>query len=395
MTRGRLVFVLVSLTFVMTVVGGSLVAAVGRDKGDSGDSLYKYLSVFTEAFHLVREAYVDDTSVDTLLGSALDGATDALDPFCMYVPAKAVGTYESAHAIGPRRSGVVALKERGIAYIVGVGEGSPAAAAGMEEGDLLSKIDNRSTRLMPTWDLERQFAAAPGTKLDLELIRRGVPVLTKIELKEFSPPAPHVEPERDNASVLRIASFGPDTAAQTAALLRQLQGAGQRKLLLDLRGVTAPDVRQAYAVAALFVGGETGVLLAHDKPVETFSSAVEPLWKGELVVLVDHGTLGAAEILATVLHQKLDARLVGEETFGWTGRLAEVKLHSGARLEVTDAYFTGPDQKRLKGGLVPDLEVTERSRTFAEKDKPLSSIVRDRALRLLLGEDTLPAKKAA
>ena len=395
MTRGRLVFVLVSLTFVMTVVGGSLLAAVGRDKDSGDDSLYKYLSVFTETFHLVREAYVDDTSVDTLLGAALDGTTDALDPFCVYVPAKAVAIHEAAHAIGRSRSGLLTLKERGIAYIVGVDEGSPAAAAGIQEGDLLSKIDNRSTRLMPTWDLERQFAEAPGTKLELEVIRRGAPVKTTIELKSFSPLAPRVEPERDGANVLRIASFDSGTAAATATLLRQLQSAGHAKLLIDLRGVAAPDVRLAYPVAALFARGESGALLSRDKTLETFSSTSQPLWNGEVVVLVDHGTLGAAEILATVLRQKIGAKLVGEETFGWASHLASMKLRSGAHLELTDGFYTGPDHVLLKSGLVPDLEVTERSRTFAEKDKPLPAIVRDRALRLLLGEDSLPAKKAA
>lgn len=395
MTRGRILFVLASLAFVMLVVGGSLIAAVDRGKDSGDDSLYKYLAVFTETFNLVREAYVDETHVDALMSNALDGVTDALDPFCLYLPAKGVAIYEAAHAVGPSRSGMLVLKERGIAYVIAVAEGSPGAAAGVEEGDLLSKLDNRSTRLMPTWEIERQLAAPAGTKLELELIRRGAPVKVTIQLKEFETPAPRSEEARGGAAVLHLSSLTRDSAEKVGALLRPLAAAGKSKLLLDLRGVAAPDVRPAYAVAALFVQGESGALVGKTGVLETFRSEATPVWKGDVVVLIDHGTLGGAEVLAAVLRQKAAAKLVGDDTFGWAGRLGTLKLRSGARLLLTDGFYTAPDHQRLKTGLVPDLEVTERARTFAEKDTPLPEIVRERALRLLLGEEPLPAKKAA
>ena len=105
MNRSRLVFLLVSGVLVLTILSGTLLGAPTRD--DEGeDSLYKYLSVFTEVLRLVRQAYVDETDLDLLMNGALDGTPDALDPFSMYVPEDAVQGYLAARQVGESRSGL-------------------------------------------------------------------------------------------------------------------------------------------------------------------------------------------------------------------------------------------------------------------------------------------------
>ena len=54
----------------------------------------------------MRQAYVDQTDADALMAGALDGATDALDPFSLYVPASRVADYERGCAVGRRDSGL-------------------------------------------------------------------------------------------------------------------------------------------------------------------------------------------------------------------------------------------------------------------------------------------------
>ena len=105
------------------------------------------------------------------------------------------------------------------------------------------------------------------------------------------------------------------------------------------------------------------------------------------MILVDRGTLGASEVFATVLRQKIKAELVGERTFGHAGRQGGADLSSGGRLLFTDAFYTGPDKKPLKEALKPDLLVDERSRTYLEKDVPIGDLILRRGVRRLLGED--------
>ena len=94
-----------------------------------------------------------------------------------------------------------------------------------------------------------------------------------------------------------------------------------------------------------------------------------------MVILVDRGTLGAAEVFATVLRQKEKAELVGERTFGHAGRQGTAELSNGGRLLFTEAFYTGPDKKPLNEALKPDLLVDERSRTYLEKDMPMGELI--------------------
>jgi carboxyl-terminal processing protease len=347
------------------------------------DALDKNLVVFTEALGLVRSAYVEETG-DGLMAGALDGLTDALDPFSTYVPAERVDGYLEARKVGSGRSGALVLEEHGIAYVAAVATGGPAAAAGVEPGDIVAKIDGRSTRRMPPWAIEELLAGKPGTKLEVELVRQGETLHATLVLWPFTPPPPSLSTV-DGVTVLRIPTFDATTAPAVETLLAGAAGATKAGLVVDLRGVSTGDADTAYATAELFADGALGSLTHRKDELRAFASDQAPVWRGRLVVLVDRGTLGAAEVLATVLRQKAGAALVGERTFGHAGRQGSAELSSGGRLFYTEAFYTGPDGKPLLEPLRPDLLVDERSRTLPEKDVPMAELILKRGVHRLLG----------
>src|SRR5262245_21440811 len=193
MNRSRVAFLLLSSLLVLPILAGTILRA-SQDKEAAGDdSLYKYLSVFSEVLGLVRQAYVDEPDTASLMAGALDGTTDALDPFSVYVPADEVAGYVEAQNVGMRHSGLALVKERGVSYVGAVEKGSPAAAAGVQVGDILAQIDGRSTRLMPLYELRERLARRTGTKVAMEMIRIGEPVQVSLELAPFEPPPAHLE----------------------------------------------------------------------------------------------------------------------------------------------------------------------------------------------------------
>ena len=78
--KSRILFVLISLALLVPVFSASLSRAAAEGDEEE-DSLYKQLSVFSEVLSLIRRAYVEEASVDSLMVGALEGTTDALDPF--------------------------------------------------------------------------------------------------------------------------------------------------------------------------------------------------------------------------------------------------------------------------------------------------------------------------
>jgi carboxyl-terminal processing protease len=396
MSRSRIVFFLLSAILVFPLLAATLLRAAdtGPAKKPEDDSFYKYLAVFSETLGLVRQAYVDEPDMDTLMAGALDGTTDALDPFSLYVPASQVSGFLQANTVGKRYSGLTLLKERGIAFVVAVEKGSPGDGAGIKPGDIVAKMNNRSTRLMPLWEMQEVLAAKPGSKVTMELIRVGEPVQVAFDLKPFEAPPVSLE-QVDGVPLLRIPTFDDKTADAVRAALTKSGDKVKDKLLIDLRGVSAGDAESAYATAKLFTTGDMGALKRRAEELQVFKSDDRPVWQGKTVILVDRGTLGASEVFATVMRQKQKAELVGERTFGHAGRQGSADLSSGGRLLFTEAFYTGPDKKPLNEALKPDLLVDERSRTYLEKDTPMSELILRRGIRRLLGQEPETEAKAA
>ena len=380
--RSRLLFLVLSMSLVVpilvTSLGGSALAQ-GRDGAKSGDSLYKYLTVFMETLRLVRNVYVEETDLRSLMSGALDGATDALDPFSVYVPAEEIENYKRARKTGTQNSGMLVLKERGVAFVVSVDEGSPAAQADVRSGDIVSELQGHSTRDMPMWQITTFLAPEPGQSIEMELIRGGNSMDVEFQTAAYEHPAPTLTPveNKEGISVLRIPSLEKASGDVVSRLLDQVPAGS--KLLVDLRSASAGDPERAYSVADLFVDGELGSLLNGEaETLETFKGSSARSFKGQLGVLVDRGTLGAAEVLASVLHQG-GARLLGEPTFGHAGKSKLVALGGGAYIDLTESFYAGPNGERLNEGLKPDQIV--RRRFDFEEDESTDTVL-DKAIEL-------------
>lgn len=362
MTRGRLIFTFSSLATVLLVAAGTLMAANTRQNDDGSDSLYKYLTVFTEVFSLVDRAYVDEQDQSVLVDGALEGTLDALDPFSMFIPAGDEETWQKLQDVGMRHSGMLVLKERGVVYVVAVEPGSPAEDAGFEPQMIVSEVAGERTRLMNLLDIQAAFAGPAGSTLELERIEQGKKKKVEFTLAEYPTPAVELRVEQ-GLPVLRIPAFRDHVASDVKASLEALADTDSEimaavedrsRLLLDLRGVVGGDPTTAFEVAKLFARGELGSLRGRQGELETFESDGDPLWSGgKLGILMSRNTQGPAEVLATVLEQSAEAILLGESSFGHAGRSGVMELSSGAHLAITQAFFTGPDNEPLNKGLEP------------------------------------------
>jgi carboxyl-terminal processing protease len=367
----RTVVLAAACALVAAPQGSAQAAAAGVE-----DSLSKHLSVYTEILSLVDLVYVDETDRRTLVAGSIEGVMDALDPFAVYVPAAEVDGYLAARSAARDRGGLMVLKERGVALVLAVEENSPAAEAGIRQGDILKTIDGADSRQIPAWKLRQILGQPPGTRVAIELVRAGVTRAVELAL-EVNEPAPVSLRKVEGAPVLRIPGFSERTLGELDELRLELEAPD---LVIDLRGVAGGDLTVAYAVAERFAEGELGSLVGPQGPIERYSSAIPPIWKPRLAVLVDRSTQGAAEVLATVLRQACGARLVGGSTFGHAGKIESISLTSGSLMELTTAFYTGPDLEPLSRSLEPDETVHGADRD--EEDK--SDEVLERAIELLL-----------
>ena len=388
MTKSRLIFLIASGLVVVPLLSSGLSRA-WADDGPGSESRFKFLSVFTEVLGLVRQAYVEEPDLRALMAGALSGATDALDPFSSYVPPEQVKSFLANRDLSRKRSGMVLLKDRGVAWIVAVDKGGPAERAGLRRGDIVSELADLSTRSMPSWRVHQILSQAEGTPVEISVVRSSDDVDFELTLDEERPESSLAIEDRDGYAYLRLGAFDGGTLDALRGLLPQV---GERTLLLDLRGSSGGDEEVAYGVAGLFASGKLGDLKARDEVLRTFTNDVATSHDGPVVLLQDRGTQGAAEVVAAVLSSRDQVKVLGERSFGHAGQLGQERLSGGGLLEFTVAFYTGPDGEPITEGRVPDHVVRRR---FVGEDGDADALYLEEALRVLREVEEQEREEAA
>ncbi|MEU5213311.1 S41 family peptidase [Streptomyces sp. NPDC020742] len=247
--------------------------------------------------------------------------------------------------------------------------GSPAARAGIAVGDRLRSIDGRTTRSRPVTEIvaalrgaapggSRAPAAGAGTPVRLGLQRDGhrwSTTLHRIRLRTHNVVTDH--PDGPHGPVrVKVTSFGEGTGAAVRRAVRRASGSDG--LLLDLRGNTGGLVTEAVATASVFLDG--GLVASYD-----YRGGQRALYAEHggntrlpLVVLVDGGTMSAAELLSGALQDRGRAVVVGSPTFGKGSVQMPTRLPDGSVAELTVGHYRTPGGHTVDGaGITPDLVV--------------------------------------
>ncbi|MFE9407694.1 S41 family peptidase [Streptomyces sp. NPDC006704] len=247
-----------------------------------------------------------------------------------------------------------------------VQDGGPAARAGVRPGDFLRAVDGRPTQGQPVTDVVARLRGdAAGSRVALDL-SRGTRVWT-LTLGRAVLAAQDVSVTDLSAKVvmIKVAAFTKGTGERVRGAVRRVpKGAG---ILLDLRGNSGGLVTEATTAASAFLDG--GLVATYD--VHGRQHALYAQGGGDgtrpLVVLIDGGTMSAAELLTGALQDRGRAVTVGARTFGKGSVQMPTGLAGGAVAELTVGHYRTPAGHALDGsGITPDLPVTDHPLEHAE-----------------------------
>ncbi len=243
MSKKKIVFLSVSVALMLSLLGGALFG-----QSTQKNNAYRYLSIFTEVFELVRNNYVEQVPPDQLLDGAFNGVTDAIDEFSYYVPPAQMAAYKHFADVEDNGVGLIVTKRFGYAYVIAAIANSPAAKAGVERGDFIEKIDGSPTQKLAVWQV-RQRLSSPKP-VHLSVLRGGQTKRDEITLQEtaFHPLALSAQ-QMGAVSYIKIPFFEKGTAVQLKSALENVRKNGSRKLIIDVRGNAGGDVDEAITAA--------------------------------------------------------------------------------------------------------------------------------------------------
>jgi len=351
----KILLLVVSVVLVLAVFLG--VNSSGVSAASDQDSAYNQINVYSEVLRHIQTDYVVDPNIPAVTDGAMRGLLESLDADSSYLTPAEYKVYKADKG-GKAQVGINASKRFGYATVVSVVPGSPADKANLNDGDIIEAIGSEDTRNLSLAMIRRLLEGQPGSELTISVVRPRKAVPDKLTMTRTVVAYPAVaETMYENSSILYLKPdvIDHEQVEQLAQKLKGMQKAGNKKILLDLRNVAAGDMPDAIRLANFLLPSGTIASLEGQKVAkQTFT--VDPSKTinatAPVVVLVNRGTAGPAELVAAALLDNKRAELVGERTFGEGAQQKTFELPDGAAVILTVAKYESPSGKRLQDDAV-------------------------------------------
>src|SRR5437016_561176 len=359
-------FALVALSAslaVYAIAGGWLSTRAQQPANDPNAQL----RIFESVLQHIQSDYVDEPNMEKVRAGALRGLAYGLDPYSTYLTAEQVKDYRGGQKQDRAGIGAELSQFASFLYVVAPIKGSPADQAGVRAGDIIEYIDGKATRDISLYDARQLLNGAPGTEVKLRILRSNSrPLTVTVKRGSFRAPAAEARMEAGRIGILKINSFDNGEAADVRTRLQELIKQGAQKIVLDLRSVAGGEIQEGTSVANLFI--RDGVIAEkigrEQKVLQTFEADPKAeVFDGPVVALIDGGTAGAAEIVASAFLGRKRGDVVGEKSFGAGAEQELFTLRDGDGLLLTTVKWASsggkpfPGENRTHSGIAPSVEV--------------------------------------
>ena len=329
------------------------------------------LRTFADVYNQIRVGYVEDIDDSTLLEYAIQGMLMGLDPHSVYLTRDAFEGLQEATTGEFSGLGLEVGMEDGYVKVISPIDGSPAAEAGLQSGDIILKLGKAPVKGMSLNEAINQMRGPAGSEIELTIGRPGESqpfevTLIRDVIKVASVRQRWLEP---GYGYIRIAQFQSATGEDVSKALEKLMTDKEMKgLVLDLRNNPGGVLRSSVDVAGLFMDGGKVVYTEGRLPNSDMNFDAQPTDASAgtpLVVLINSGSASASEIVAGALQDHGRAVIMGTRSFGKGSVQTILPISDSRAVKLTTALYFTPNGRSIQAeGIEPDIEV-ERAQVTA------------------------------
>ena len=358
-------FLVVALVFFFLGIYMGLTHA--RRVGADIESAYGKLKVLADVFSIVERNYVEPVKANNLINGAINGMLETLDPHSNYMAPEMykemqTETRGSFGGIGFE----ITIRDKVLTVVAPI-EDTPASRAGIQSGDLILRIDGKSTKDMTLMEAVKLMRGPQGTQVTITVMRQGFPepkefTLTRAIIPIRSVRFKTLEP---GYGYIKVSQFIERTFPDLENALSKIESKEKpvKGLILDLRNNPGGLLEQAVKVADLFL--ESGLIVYTEGRVEGqkmkfFVQKKDRAQDYPMIVLVNGGSASASEIVAGALQDQGRAVILGTQTFGKGSVQTIIPLEDGSALRLTTARYYTPKGRSIQAqGIAPDIPVAD------------------------------------
>ena len=362
--KSKFLMIVLSASLAMYAIAGAWLATRAQQPANDPNSQRR---IFESVLQHIQNDYVDEPNMDKVRAGALRGLAYGLDPYSTYLTPEQVKDYRAGNKTNLVSIGAELSMASSFLFVVAPVKGSPADQAGVRAGDVIEYIDGKATRDISLYDARQLLNGATGTEVKLRILRAGARAMTlTVKRGTFRAPVVEARLEPGKIGVLRINSLDTGEAADAKGRLQDLMKQGATKIVIDLRSVAGGEIQEGVTVANLFIreGAIAKTIGREQKVRKSFDADPKTaIFNGPALVLIDSGTAGAAEVIASAFAENKRGDVVGERSFGAGAEQELFTLRDGDGLLLTTVKWASGSGKPFLGedrnhsGVYPTVEV--------------------------------------
>lgn len=350
------------------------------------EEIYEQLKKLALVFEVARDNFVEEADEKKMLEAAMNGMLGALDPHSSYLSADDFKEFNDKSQGAFGGLGIQITSDRGAVRVISPIDDMPADKAGIKAGDYITHIDGEQVFDMTLNQAVKKMKGRPGTKVKLTVITEGKEPRTitlkrsviKVESVKYEEKSiAGADEDAEKIGYIRISDFGATTAKELRTALEKLEKKGVIGYVLDVRNNPGGYLTAAIEVSDAFLDGGEIVSTRGKEKTDIERSYAKPgdLANGKpVVVLINHGSASASEIVAGALQDNGRALVMGSQSFGKGSVQQQKPLGDGTAIHITIARYYTPSGRSIQNeGITPDIEVLQSKVEVLERKESLYS----------------------
>ena len=324
------------------------------------------LRKFTEVFHRIKEAYVEEVDDRQLLESAIKGMLADLDPHSTYLAPQEYEELEESTTGEFGGLGIEVGMEDGFVKVITPIDDTPAHKAGVQAGDLIIKLGDQPVKGLSLEEAVGLMRGKPGTTLTLTIMRETENAPIEIDVVRDIIKVTSIKSRmlEDGYGYVRITQFQAETGREFEDAINTLiedNDGDLDGLIIDVRNNPGGILQAAVAASDALLDG--GLIVYTEGRIQSsrlrFSATPGDITHGTpTVVLINGGSASASEILAGALQDHHRAVVMGTPSFGKGSVQTVIPLDETHAIKMTTARYFTPDGRSIQArGITPDIEV--------------------------------------
>ena len=353
------------------------------------EQIYQEMKKLAMIFEVARENFVEEADEKKMLEAAMNGMLGALDPHSSYLSLDDFKEFSDKSQGEFGGLGIQITSDRGAVRVISPLDDTPADKAGIKAGDYITHIDGEQVFDLTLNQAVKKMKGRPGTKVKLTVVsedgepkdltlKRAIIKVESVKAKEKMLAGADAE-DKDTPRIgyIRISDFGATTSRDLKKALKEMESKKVVGYVLDVRNNPGGYLTAAIDVSDAFLdSGEIVSTRGKQKTdIERVYATPGDMVNGKpVVVLINHGSASASEIVAGALQDNGRGLVMGSQSFGKGSVQQQKPLGDGTAIHITIARYYTPSGRSIQNeGITPDVEVLHSKVEVLEKKESMYS----------------------